>query len=1064
MKLSNDLVEQFVNATVNESKDEQNDMLYGTVVVFDGKMYVRLDGSEQLTPIKTTTNIREGDRVTVNVKKHSALITGNMSSPSATVTDLLETNSAIAKCGELIATKVSTDELNAATGRIQTLETDYLTVNGNLEAATGKINELEADKLSVNDANAKFATIDTLRATNADIDSLTGNYSEFKKSTIEQLKADSADISELQANKLSATDADLKYANIDFTNIGVAAIKQFYATSGIIKDLVIGDQTVTGEIVGVTIKGDLIEGNTIIADKLVMKGDDGIFYKLNMSAANGVNAEQTSYNSINGSIITAKSITATQISVKDLVAFDATIAGFKIRDTAIYSTGKESATSTVRGIYLGKDGQIGFGDGNNYIKFYIDTDGKYKLGISAENLTFSSGQSVKGAIDDVNSKVNAIKSIDSTTIGYLVGDSGTTPPTGIWSTGVPVVPNGKYLWCQKITTYTDGSHDTEYSVSKTGDKGEQGVPGLQGIQGEKGDQGIQGPKGDIGATGPQGPQGIQGKQGPQGNAGPTGAAGKGVKSTAVTYQASASATSAPTGTWSGSPVTTSASLPYMWTRTIITYTDNTTSTSYSVGCTPEGVSVGGRNLIRGSGKISTDFALGSGTIINNGYNGNKAVQTTGAWSGPYIHLNDILNRNKITVGTTLTVSIYVSTTSTSEITTPGIYLYRGNGDDQTGAFGALKLIAGRWVKISKTYKISTALSSIRNTMRFESSASTSYNILWSAPKLEIGNKATDWSPAPEDQVAVGDVVNQVNSELKMSDNSIALTTGHFTISSKNLSLDSAGNATFSGTVKAASVEGSMITGGTISGSNGTFNTGFAIRVSDHSNAVFYVDDAGNTTCKNLEVTNGIKLDGDIKSNGSISVLKNIDVNGTISGSTIDGLNRAINANSTSIDTLKNSKITCYDMSDSSHTMNSNSIGTMIDCDGGSRYYGTWMFNCGWIHMEMRCTASAFWIRTKYGDNAWGSWHEFFGTKYAYRTQTRSFSQAANCDDHWTFYDLGGISGLTRVHCMASFSGTGSSFMNAYQYNFGDGYTDIRTSNYGGGQFNGQCRVTVIYML
>lgn len=38
----------------------------------------------------------------------------------------------------------------------------------------------------------------------------------------------------------------------------------------------------------VTIKGDLIEGNTIVADKLVMKGDDGLFYKLNISAANGV--------------------------------------------------------------------------------------------------------------------------------------------------------------------------------------------------------------------------------------------------------------------------------------------------------------------------------------------------------------------------------------------------------------------------------------------------------------------------------------------------------------------------------------------------------------------------------------------------------------------------------------------------------------------------------------------------------------------------------------------------------------------------------------------------------
>lgn len=175
----------------------------------------------------------------------------------------------------------------------------------------------------------------------------------------------------------------------------------------------------------------------------------------------------------------------------------------------------------------------------------------------------------------------------------------------------------------------------------------------------------------------------------------------------------------------------------------------------------DNLKIGGRNLIRGSGKISTDFALGTGDIVSNGYNGNKAVQTTGAWNGPFIHLKEILNRNEITVGTTLTVSIYVSTTSTTEITTPAIYLYRGNGNEQTGAFGSLKLVAGRWVKISKTYKISAALTSIGNATRFESSANTSYGILWSSPKLEIGNKATDWTPAPED---VDEAINTERTE------------------------------------------------------------------------------------------------------------------------------------------------------------------------------------------------------------------------------------------------------------------------------------------------------------
>lgn len=268
----------------------------------------------------------------------------------------------------------------------------------------------------------------------------------------------------------------------------------------------------------------------------------------------------------------------------------------------------------------------------------------------------------------------------------------------------------------------------------------------------------------------------------------------------------------------------------MWTRTIITYTDNTTSTSYSVGCTPEGVSVGGRNLIRGSGKLGDDFAAGNGTAVTGGYNGNKAISTNTARTGYYIHLKDIVNRAKITTGTTVTISIYVSTTSKTEVMTPAIYLYRGNGNEQTGAFGALKLIAGKWVKISKTYTITSAISNLLNTTRFEASGNTTFTILWSSPKLEIGNKATDWTPASEDQVSKGDVVNQINSELKISGNSIALTTGHFTINAKNLTLDSAGNAVFSGKIKAAVIEGGTISGATITGAAGEFTKSFEVLI------------------------------------------------------------------------------------------------------------------------------------------------------------------------------------------------------------------------------------------
>lgn len=281
MNLSNDLVEQFVKATNEEVKERQNETLYGTAVVFEGKMYARLDGSQQLTPIKTTTNIRERDRVIVSVQRHSAVVTGNISSPSASIEDLSDSsNNTIATCKELISTKVSTDDLEAATARIGVLETDYAIINGNLEAANANITKLEANKLEAKSADLKYATIENLNATNANVKNLTANHAEFEKAVASDFEATNASIKKLDADKLNATDANLKYANIDFSNIKIAAIENLYATSGIIKDIVVSDQRITGTLVGVTITGDLIEGNTVVADKLVIKGSDGLYYNL----------------------------------------------------------------------------------------------------------------------------------------------------------------------------------------------------------------------------------------------------------------------------------------------------------------------------------------------------------------------------------------------------------------------------------------------------------------------------------------------------------------------------------------------------------------------------------------------------------------------------------------------------------------------------------------------------------------------------------------------------------------------------------------------------------------
>src|SRR5699024_8112835 len=129
--------------------------------------------------------------------------------------------------------------------------------------------------------------------------------------------------------------------------------------------------------------------------------------------------------------------------------------------------------------------------------------------------------------------------IKSTVIDYATSSSGTVRPSSGWTTSVPSVTPGNYLWTRTVWTYTDNDVETGYSVSRIGKDG------------AKGD------KGDKGAT------------------------GTGIKSSEVSYVIHTNGTTAPTLGWV-STVPTPKQGRYLWTRTITTYTDNTTSTTYSV--------------------------------------------------------------------------------------------------------------------------------------------------------------------------------------------------------------------------------------------------------------------------------------------------------------------------------------------------------------------------------------------------------------------------------------------------------------------------------------------------
>lgn len=161
---------------------------------------------------------------------------------------------------------------------------------------------------------------------------------------------------------------------------------------------------------------------------------------------------------------------------------------------------------------------------------YSDGTGKYRI----KNLKVEKGNK---ATDWTPAPEDAMA---DTYQEYYLSTSQTALSGGSWSTTAPTWANGKYMWSR--TVKVDGAGNKTYTPSQNG----------VCIAGAKGD---------------------------------TGASGKGIKSTAITYQLSASQTKAPTGTWLSSPPKTDIATPYLWTRTVITYTDNTTSTSYGVSST-----------------------------------------------------------------------------------------------------------------------------------------------------------------------------------------------------------------------------------------------------------------------------------------------------------------------------------------------------------------------------------------------------------------------------------------------------------------------------------------------
>ena len=575
MALSKNLISDFVKATTDDKKTAEETTLYGTIVEYNGNKYVRLDGSDMLTPYTATVAAKAGERVRVSVGKHSATVTGNVSSPAARTGDVEELGQKVDTFDAVVANKATIKDLEVERARVDDLVADNVVIKNQLTADSAEIKDLKADNVDIKGKlTARDAEIENLKANKIDAEVVSANYATIKnlettQASVKELSANKANITDLTAatgridkleskdietDKLIAGKADItdltaatgridnlesknietdnlvaKKADIDLANVNNAWINKGVLKDGSIGSAAIHEGAVTNaKIADATIEAakiksinaDSIVAGTIKTERLIIAGPDGqdsIVKAINI--ANGVSEAE-----VNG-----QKIQAASIDVVDLSAFQAKIAQFDMSQNAIYS-GKLAINDPTSGVYISTTG-FGLGDGaltskkESPIQMYAD--GIFKLKGKNSSLEFNP---VTDMLDinvsnfRIGSKEAATvdNTIKSTLEQFYLSTSPTSLVGGSWSNNQPTWTEGKYIWRRNFVTYGDDRTEftpSENGVCITGNTGAQGARGPQGAAGPKGETGAQGPQGETGAkgeTGPQGPQGIQGVKGADG--------------------------------------------------------------------------------------------------------------------------------------------------------------------------------------------------------------------------------------------------------------------------------------------------------------------------------------------------------------------------------------------------------------------------------------------------------------------------------------------------------------------------------------------------------------------
>ena len=374
MGLSSELASQFAKVTNDSSRNTNGTKLYGTIAMLGEVPHVKLDGTEELTPISRTVEVAEGDRVEVMIANHSATVTGNLTDPSIGIMRAGNLESKITQTAEQIQLQVSDLEKNLDSKITQTateIRSEVSDLDGRFgenitTVENGIRNDMANSLASMSDTLTGLSndltgleeqTNSSISTINASIETLTFNVSDLD-SKITQTAAEIRSEVSAEVTDLNATIVNTETGIRDTINIEVANLdsKITQTATSIQTDVSAKFKTVDGEIEKFSTFKQTVEGFSFMGTGGTVKisgGDINLTGAISFSDLSDATTKQQEINAINSTASSALSTANDAASTASSALSTANSAASDASDAYDAASSAQSvAKSIANGSYL----------------------------------------------------------------------------------------------------------------------------------------------------------------------------------------------------------------------------------------------------------------------------------------------------------------------------------------------------------------------------------------------------------------------------------------------------------------------------------------------------------------------------------------------------------------------------------------------------------------------------------------------------------------------------------------------------------------------------------------